>query len=319
MFDIITFGSATLDMYVLSDDFIVVKNQKKSGIFLPLQEKIEGKKIIFCAGGGGVNAAATFANQGMKVSFCGMIGNDFAGDFISREIEKCNINKDFVFKTEKSSTNSSVILLSEDKNLILPYRGASNILSIKDIPFEKLKTKWFYLAPLSGELKDDFLKIIDFGKKNGVKTVFVPGKHQLSSAKIKEALKKSDITVMNQIEASFLTEIPHKKEKNIFRRLDRWTKGICIMTKGMGGVSVSDGKFLYKAKALKTKVADETGAGDSFASGFVAEYIKTGDIISSIQFATANSSANLKKIGAKEGLLKKGQKFTKIKVLYEKL
>ncbi len=66
-------------------------------------------------------------------------------------------------------------------------------------------------------------------------------------------------------------------------------------------------------------MADETGAGDSFASGFVAEYIKTGDIISSIQFATANSSANLKKIGAKEGLLKKGQKFTKIKVLYEKL
>jgi sugar/nucleoside kinase (ribokinase family) len=151
------------------------------------------------------------------------------------------------------------------------------------------------------------------------KTAFVPGRQQLSSNKIKEALEKSDITVMNQKEASLLTKISCDKEKNIFKKFDQWTKGICIMTKGINGVSVSDGEFLYKAKSLKTKVKDETGAGDSFASGFVAEYIRSNDITSSIQFAMANSSANLEKIGANDGLLKNGQNFTKVKVSYEKL
>jgi sugar/nucleoside kinase (ribokinase family) len=92
MFDIITFGSATLDMYVLSNDFTVIKNRKKTGIFFPLQEKIESKEIIFRVGGGGVNAAATFVNQGMKVSFCGMVGSDPAADFVLKETEKIGIN-----------------------------------------------------------------------------------------------------------------------------------------------------------------------------------------------------------------------------------
>ncbi|MFH1036451.1 MAG: carbohydrate kinase family protein [Patescibacteria group bacterium] len=317
-YDVVTFGSAALDVYVISKDN-VIKSGGKDGIFLPLGEKIEGKKIVFCSGGGGTNAAATFANQGLKVSFCGMVGKDLAGKFVLEDLEKYRIDREFLLETEKRSTNCSVVFLVGERNIIVPYRGASGIINFRDIPLSRLNAKWFYLAPLSGNLRKDLSKIVSFGKRKGIKIALNPGKYQLTTPGIKEILKEADILILNREEASFLTKMPYQDENKIFRKLNELAKGICIMTKGEGGVTVSDGKFLYKAKVLKTKVVDETGAGDAFSSGFVAEYIKTNNIISAIQFGMANSASNLRKLGAKEGLLEKGQPFKRVKVFYGKL
>ncbi len=319
MFDVITFGSATLDVFVSYNKLGISSKNKRKGIFLPLEEKLEGEKIFFYSGGGGTNSAATFASQGLKTAFCGMIGKDFAGKIVLEDLNRFNIDKRFVFKTDKELTGMSVIFSGSKGKVILPYRGASKLLSVKDIPFEDLKTKWFYLAPLSGKLAGDFLKIIDFAKKKRIKTAFNPSKYQLKSVDIKKALKKVDILILNQEESGFLTKISFQKERAVFRELDRLVDGICIMTKGKQGATVSDGKFLYNAPILKVKLVDATGAGDSFGSGFVVDYIKNNDIVSAIQFAMANSTANIKEWGAKDGILKKGQKWKKVRVKKQKL
>ncbi len=311
MFDVVTFGSACLDVFVFYTKTVLSNKKNLKGVFLPLGEKLEGADILLRSGGGGGNVAATFVSQGLKVAFCGKVGDDFAGKFILDELSKFKVNKSFILKTTKKRTNCSVIFTGKEGKTIIPYRGASGDLSIKEIPLKKLKAKWFYLAPLSGKLKKDFLKIINFAKKENIKIAFSPGKSQMTGSEIKKALKKVDIFILNQEEASLLTGISSLKEKSIFKKIDEWTEGICIMTKGRKGVSVSDGKFVYKAPALKIKVIDETGAGDSFGSGFVSEYIKTGKIDLAIQFATANAAANIEELGAKEGILKKGKSWKK--------
>ena len=91
-----------------------------------------------------------------------------------------------------------------------------------------------------------------------------------------------------------------------------------MMTKGSAGVVVSDGRYLYRSKALKGKAVDRTGAGDSFASGFLSGLLKSkGNIEYGIQLGMANSIACLSKFGAKNGLLKKGAKWPKIRVYKE--
>jgi sugar/nucleoside kinase (ribokinase family) len=319
IFDVVTFGSAVLDIFVSYDKTGISLKNKRKGIFLPLGEKLEGEKIFFYSGGGGTNSAATFGNQGLKTAFCGMIGKDFTGKIVLEDLKKFNIDKRFVLKTDKKLTGISIIFSGKKGKVILPYRGASRLLSIKDIPFKDIKAKWFYLAPLSGKLVKNFLKIIDFAQRNGIKTAFNPSKYQLKSLDIKRALKKVNILILNQEEAGFLTKIFFQREKSIFKKLDELVDGICIMTKGNQGVTVSDGKFLYTAPSLKTELIDATGAGDSFGSGFVAQYIKNNNIISAIQFAIANSTANIKKWGAKDGILKKGQKWKKVNVKIQKL
>jgi sugar/nucleoside kinase (ribokinase family) len=116
-----------------------------------------------------------------------------------------------------------------------------------------------------------------------------------------------------------LTKVQFKSEAEIFKKIDEICPGIAVMTKGGEGVTVSDGKYLYSAKPDPTrKIVDTTGAGDSFASGFLSDYIRyNGDIEKAIQFGLANSAANLAEVGAKTGLLDKNSKIERVQVLKE--
>ncbi len=327
MYDIITFGSAAQDIYLKSASFKVLKDDKSfltgEGICLSFGSKIEVEDIVFTSGGGGTNTAATFSKQGYKTAFCGAIGADAAGLEIVRELRHLAIDTKFVVKKKEKHTNQSVIIsgLGGDRTILI-YRGASDVLTAVDIPWKKMKkAKWFYLAPLTGLLCDRFEDIVNFAHDNGIKIAVNPSMQQLSlpEEKLKNILKKVDILFLNQEEASFFTKISFKDEKSIFIEIDKICPGVSVMTRGGDGVIVSDGKYLYSAFPNKDRIiVDTTGAGDSFASGFLADYIRfNGDIEKAIQLGLANSEANLSQIGAKTGLLSKDDEFTRVPVIKE--
>ncbi|OGZ70625.1 MAG: hypothetical protein A3F47_01375 [Candidatus Staskawiczbacteria bacterium RIFCSPHIGHO2_12_FULL_38_11] len=331
MFDIITFGSATRDILVRPKNLTILKYGQSSGsgadVCLPLGSKIDVDSIEFHTGGGGTNTAATFALQGFKTAFCGMVDGDTSARELLNELKKLKVNTSLVQKTNKKPTNHSIIIFSENQDrTILAYRGASELLEKKDIPFEKLKTKWMYLAPLSGLLLSPaealakegatlFEYIVDFAVKNNIKIALNPGIAQLSLVNFTEISKKIDVLILNQEEASFLTKTPFGDEKEIFKKISEICKSIIVMTRGGEGVMVSDGKNLYSAKPyIERKIVDTTGAGDAFGSGFVSEFIRSQDIEKAIQLGMANSAGALSEVGAKSGLLKKNQEFYKVEV-----
>lgn len=324
MFDIITFGSASQDVFLKVKN-LKAKEEKRifdgKDICFSLGAKIPVKKIEFSTGGGGTNVAVTFANQGFRVAYCGMVGRDSAGRAIERELKARGISTQFLFSTSKKPTNFSIILPTKRERTILVYRGASEELQAKDIPWEKMRARWFYLAPLSGKLAQAWEKILFFARENGIRVAMNPGNTQLSfpKRKLKKLLNLADVLILNQEEASLATGIPYFKEKEIFKTLDDWVEGICIMTKGPLGGVVSDGKFLYHFNVLKVKkIVDRTGCGDAFGSGFLVGPIRCpGSIEYAIQLASANATGCLQKIGAKNDLLKKGEsifKFGKVKI-----
>jgi ribokinase len=324
MYDIITFGSAAQDIHIKSNSFKVLEDAQDfvtgQGICLPFGSKIEVEDIIFATGGGGTNTAATFAKQGLKTAYCGAIGADISGLEIVRELKNLKIDTRFVVKKKDAHTNHSVIMsLSSEDRTILIYRGASDLLTKEDIMWKKLKTKWVYLAPLSGLLCDLFGDIVNFAHENGIKVAVNPSIKQLSlpSEELKNILGKVDILFMNQEEASFLARMPFTEESEIFKKIDEICPGIAVMTKGGEGVTVSDGEYLYSAMPNPERnIVDTTGAGDSFASGFLSDYVRHGgDIEKAIQLGMANSEANLKQIGAKTGILEKNAEFKPVKVV----
>jgi ribokinase len=321
MFDVITFGSATQDIYLKSKKFSPIANKTSNtgqSICLPAATKMKIDDIAFSTGGGGTNAAATFVRQGLKAAYCGLVGDDHFGELAIEEMGKLKIDTSLIKKTNEKPTNISVILSHTDgEKTILVYRGAADLLSKKDIPWQKIKnTRWFYLAPFAGQMANITEELVDFAKKNKIKIAINPGYNQLTLPKptLNRILAKVDILILNREEASLLVKIPFWKEKEIFQKLDKLVPALCIMTKGVEGAVASDGKYLYQADALKIKLIDSTGAGDSFNSGFLTGYIKTKNIMAAMRLGIANSAFNLKKLGAKEGLLKKGQSFPKIKI-----
>jgi ribokinase len=325
MFDIISIGSATRDGFFEGVPFVIVNDKRfrvGKGIALPYGGKVKVPKVTFTTGGGGTNTTVTFARQGLKTSCIFRVGKDVSGEEIIRNLKAEKIDISFCQIDKKTPTAYSVIFLTETgERTILSYKGAGENISEKEIPWQKLKTRWLYLNSLGGNL-NLLKKALQFAHQNNIFVAANPGSGELENLKNhKELLKFFDIFIVNQEEASYLTDIPYAKEKEVFQKLDELIQGLVVMTKGPKGVSVSDGKILWQAGVYKEKkVVDRTGAGDAFSSGFVSvfasEKIKKDNyrsifeeekIEKAIKVGSANGTSVVEYVGAKTGILTKKQ------------
>lgn len=310
MFDIVSIGSATRDIFINTDSFKSFDLPAFStgkAICFPLGSKMEIKKIVFTSGGGGTNTAVTFARQGLSTACVGVVGNDLNGQEVLNELEKEGVETKYFQKHYDDYTAYSVILVdSSGERTILSYKGEGQHFDGNKIDFDQIQTRWLFLDSLGGHY-DLLEKAVNWAVANNIKLVTNPGGKELEHGleKLKPLLKYFSIVIMNQEEASGLTGIDYKQEGDIFKFMDEVIGGIFVMTKGPEGVVVSDGKNIYRAGVPNSPVVERTGAGDAFSSGFISECIRSGDITKAIQFATANASSVVTQYGGKAGILKK--------------
>lgn len=310
-FDVISIGSATRDVFISSESLISVASPSaKTGkaFQLNLGSKFEVSKIVLSSGGGGTNAAVTFARQGLKTACIGIVGQDINGLDILNLLMQEGVDTRYFQKHDDDMTAYSIILVDPaGERTILSYKGEGQHFDISKIPFDELDSQWLFLDSLGGNF-ELLEKSVSWAKENGVKIASNPGGKELAHGldKLRPILAEMDLVITNQEEASDLLSIPYTNENEIFKAMDDIVKGIFVMTKGPAGVAVSDGKEKYIASIPDSPVVERTGAGDAFSSGFVAEYIRSGDISKAIQFATANASSVVTKYGAKDGILRKG-------------
>ncbi|MFH1423588.1 MAG: carbohydrate kinase family protein [Candidatus Nealsonbacteria bacterium] len=321
MFDIITFGSATRDIFLRTKHFLIddfdVQNPGRE-ICLPFGLKIDIDEVHFHSGGGGTNTAVTFSNQGLKTAFCGILGKDCHGEEIFRDLKKRGVDCHFIVRTNEKPTDLSVILSAPKERTILVYRGVSGEWQKKDIPWTKIsQARWFYLAPFIAGKEGLFEEIVDFARKNKIRVMANPSSSfvNLPLKKTRALLKKIDILLLNQEEAQALIKNSRLSGQELMLTVKKEFPGILLITNGHQRAFLSQKNKIYSVLPFAAKTVDKTGAGDAFGSGFLAGYLESrGDMIYSTQAALANSIACFSQWGAKEGLLKKGQPFKKAKI-----
>jgi len=308
MYDIIAIGKGSRDGFVKADFELTKWKETPSGraIVLPLGEKIGIDEIYFSAGGGATNASVTFARQGLKTAALAKIGDDVSGQEIVRHLKEENVATELIAYSREKPTAYGILLLKDGARTILSYHGATNTFSIADIDFDKIKAAWWYIS-LSGQAHRLYSDLIEFAKKENIKTAFNSSGYQLKHNKkeILTSLKDLDFLVMNEEEAAELVGISFRKEKEVFAKIDElMSPGIVAVTSGPQGVKVSDGKNIYAAGIFKEKkIVDRTGAGDAFASGFTTALARGGSIEKAIRLGSANATAVVERIGGHAGAL----------------
>ena len=324
MFDVITIGSATRDVFMQGRAFKAVRARKLEHLGFPTGEaecfplggKIEIEAPIFTVGGGAANAAVTFSRQGLKTAALFKIGaDDESGKSILADLKKEKVTTLPIFD-RKAMTSFSVILLSPSgERTILNHRGASEDLRVNEIPESKITARAGYLVP--GNIPFPVLMtIVRMLKKGGALLAIDLSKYYLEMGpkKLKPLLDLLDVIKINREEASRLTNIHYQDESGIFKKLDELVHGIAVMTDGSKGVIVSDGRKIYQAGTYKEKVViDRTGAGDAFGSGFMAALLQSPhvakkefteeDIQNAIRLGSANGTSVVEQIGAQPGIL----------------
>ncbi len=309
MFDVITIGSVTRDAFFEVPKFKMIpwkKTPSKKGFILPLGEKLEVDKIFFTLGGNSANAAVTFSQFGFNTACAGKVGNDAGGREIRRRLNEEDVDTSLLSKTNELATPYSVLLLKGGERTILSYHGASSLFDIKDLDLKQLKAKWWYLS-LSGESTKHFGKFMVFARKNKIAVAVNPSGYHLKHRRgdILKHLKDISLLVLNEEEAAILTGVPFSKERLVFKKLDGLMPGVLAVTNGNKGATVSDGKFIYRSGIFKERrLADRTGAGDAFGSGFAVGLMRSGgDVKYAMRLATANAASVVEKVGATEGIL----------------
>lgn len=308
MTEIITIGSATRDCIIPDPNSKLTEKdifESKESQCFPLGEKVELEKMSFTTGGGATNSAFTFVRQGFKTACFAKIGNDVSGREVLTDLKKEDIDTELIKRSE-SPTAYSITLLTPKGRTILVYRGAAAKLKAEEFNPARMKSDWYYITSLGGNI-NLLEKIIKLGTKRGVKVALNPGSKEIvQRERLQNLLSRVEILLLNKDEALSLSST--KSLDAAFNKLNQPT--ITVVTKGKEGSELRVENTQYKAGIFPEKeFKDRTGAGDAFGSGFVSGYIKNGAspnedcLKEALRLAAANSTAIVEHLGAKKKIL----------------
>lgn len=320
MFDIITIGTATLDVYLLSKCGRRAKDKYGEVLCLGLGGKHEVADMHITTGGGATNAAAAFSRQGFRTACVAKVGDDILGQLVEEDLRMEGVWPYLSAEKNNRTAYSTILLTPKGERIIFVYRGASERLTDSDIPWSELNAKWAYIA--SGGISYPLLqKLIKALYSRGILIALNPGRAQieLGLRRLAPIISRTKVFIVNREEASRLAGVAYGKERQVFAKLDKAVGGILAVTDAQRGVKVSDGHTIWQAGVFKERrVTDRTGAGDSFGAGFVAGLMQKNELCAkgvcnpaniayALRLASANATSNIEAIGAKSGLLTRQQ------------
>lgn len=303
MFDVVTFGSAVVDVFVDTD-----VAERNGMISYPVGSKILLKHVTFDVGGGGTNTAVAFSRLGLKTGYVGKLGSDASGDSILKLLKKERVS--FLGERDKRAiTGYSVILDSKKHNrTILTYKGASDSVKFSELNLRKLQTKWLYLTSLLGESFKTQKKLVDALTRRNTKIAFNPSEYQIKALSLGPILRLTEVLVLNREEGELLRRKYHAKGKTLLHALHSLGPRVVVVTDKNRLVQAFDGMKVYSIVPHKVKVIERTGAGDAFASGFVAGLIVGKSIDECLELGLTEGESVLRYFGAKNNLLRRDLK-----------
>ncbi len=308
MYDVVSFGSVTEDVFVSSKTFHLIKDHRERDICFPFGRKIELKDVRFDLGGGALNSATGFSRMGLKAGICANMGKDLIAEKAMQRMEKEGISERLLMECKEESSGFSVILRKSNADrTVLVYRGANNLLEARKVNWKELKkTKWMYVSSFAskGELGGLLEKLFRFAKKNGIKIMFNPGSQQRKHGfkKMKPLLRKTAVLLLNNYE---ITSFTGKSDaEDAIEKAHEAGAELVAVTEGPKKELVSDGSVILEKKPYNVKIEDSTGAGDAFGSGFLSGLIKTGSLEKALKFGSANACSVIQHVGTNKGLLK---------------
>ncbi|TAK04112.1 carbohydrate kinase family protein [Patescibacteria group bacterium] len=308
MFDIVTVGSGTRDVFLLSDQFQMIRSPKFAtgiGECVSLGSKIEVESVIHTTGGGATNAAATFARLGYNAAVVCRVGDDSAGRDVIIDLQREGIGTTLIRRVAGEDTGYSVLLTDTGtgERSVLVYRGVSGSFTAKDIPWDECAARAFYLSSLGGNLAVA-RRLVSHAAQCQALIAWNPGSRELKKGlgSIQDFLPEVSVFMVNREEAMMLTG---KKEiSGMFERLVTADNVVIITDGERGSYAARAGKAWY-APAAGSKAVSRTGAGDAFGSGFMASFVQERDVPAALALGTLNADSVIRQVGAKSGILRR--------------
>ncbi len=304
MFDIVTLGAATLDVFLKSTKFSL--NDGSLDI-LNAGAKSDVEEAAVATGGAATNTAVGFARMGFSVACICEVGTDFAGDVVLQDLKQEGVDTSLTISERSEQTAVAALLIAQDGGrTALVYRGASRMITTDDIDWNTLQTKWMHLSTV-GNI-DLIARAMSFCKQRGVKLSWNPGNweiERIASGELKPDWSAVEVLCVNREEMEKLTGLDLTTDGVWNGNWSFIGPKIVVVTDGKQG-----GKYFAEGR-LKTytiepgKTIQETGAGDAFITGFLCGQLSGRIVEDCIELGKKSAASVVQHMGAKKGLPRK--------------
>jgi ribokinase len=310
-FDVLSIGDVVTDAFIkLFDDQakIVEDDRGAKWLAMPFGTKLPFDHAELIEGvGNAANAAVAFARLGLKTTFVTNVGGDAYGREIIQALAKNKVDTRFVRVNPGKNSNYHFVLWYKEERTILikheEYDYHWPHLSKAETP------RWVYFSSISENALEYHDRVADWLDDNPtVHLAFQPGTFQMKAgtARLKRLYKRSAILILNREEAALVSGGQVSDLHDLFDRLHALGPQVVVITDGPKGAYASDGNQRLQMPLYPDPAPpfERTGAGDAFASTFVAAAAKGLSLEDALRWAPINSMNVVQKVGGQAGLLK---------------
>ncbi|MFA5022865.1 MAG: carbohydrate kinase family protein [Candidatus Paceibacterota bacterium] len=333
-FDLITVGDNATDAFIrLSEAELNCEIDKpECKICMKFASKIPYESVTEVpAGGNSSNVALGATKLGLSVAYVSNIGDDAHGAKTLDKLIKAGVDTTWIKKNAGIATNYNYVLwYADDRTILVKHENYPNYWpfdSAQSNP-ENPEANWLYLSSVSDSDFSVHQQIIDWLTAHPeTKLAFSPGTWQmkLGAEKLKELYARTEILFCNKQEAERIVRDATSRSQVVSRTTELQTLAESIKSLGPKTVVITDGeqgasaldsanKF-YQAPAFLGlgEALERTGAGDAFASAYLAATASGKGTEEALTWGAINSASVVTKIGPHEGLLTRPQIEEKLK------
>ena len=266
-------------------------------------------EVMLTPGGSAANVAVWASRCGHPTRFVGKIGRDHFGVLAQEDLEREKVEAHFV-ETDAHLTGSVAVFVDHTgERSMVSGHGADFYLLPQELPREVIRsarhlhlTAWsFFVDPPRSAARSAAM----LARSQGATLSFDPGSFQMiGEMGVAQFLAVTqdlgiDILLPNKEEGSVLTG-GLTEPMEIAPALAELYPGALIMLKldADGALVWKDG-HATQIPAGTNNLVDATGAGDSFAGGFLAHYLDSGDAVAAARYATRISAWVIERLGAR--------------------
>ncbi|RDW19806.1 ribokinase [Oceanobacillus chungangensis] len=253
-------------------------------------ETVIGEVFETYPGGKGANQAVAAARLGANVTMIGAVGADTFGDSLLENLSREGINVEGISKISDVATGVASIIMSDHDNRIIVASGANAYVTLElvDQYQEQIRHSDIVLVQLETPI-ESIVRTIEIANEYDVPVIVNPAPYQVLPDKI---LSGCTFLTPNEIELEAMEQ----------ESLSDSIREKIILTKGAEGVQFFENGKSKVVKSHNVKVADTTGAGDTFNGALAARLGGGASLADAVYYANAAAALSVTKLGAQSGM-----------------
>lgn len=317
-YDVLCIGDAKLDTFLKIEEVEGKFSFDEAANELRFKhgEKISVDKTYISVGGNAANVAVGLTRLGIKATIAAEIGDDEFSLKIVNSLAKENIDRGFIKQTRGTFTSFSVALAyKSDRTLFSQHQDRKH-----DFNYDLANAKWIYLTSLGEDWITPYQKALSHAATHNAQIAFNPGTIQLNEKTpiIDEVLKKTNIFFINHEEAKRLIYGPDVENipddiNGLLTSVKKLGPRNVVITDGENGsYSLDSNNNYFHQGRIPCTIVELTGAGDAYATGFMAAVIHNLSMQDAMLWGSHNAASVVSNVGAQDGLLKREQLEEKI-------